>query len=93
MTELIDPMISIITVSYNSENTIKDTLNSVNEQSWDNLEHIIIDGGSTDDTLAVIEKYGKRVTRIISEKDKGIYNAMNKGIELTSGNIIGFNSC
>lgn len=81
---------SIITVTYNSSDTIEDTLLSVLGQTHPNIEYIIIDGGSTDGTMEIIEKYRNRITRIISESDKGIYDAMNKGILLASGDYINF---
>lgn len=81
--------ISIITVSFNSEKTILKTITSVNRQSYQNIEHIFIDGCSNDDTIDIIKKNMKIKTSIlISEKDKGIYHAMNKGIKLASGEII-----
>ena len=87
------PLVSIITVSYNSEKYIQDTLKSVINQSYDNIEYIIIDGGSTDNTLDIIRKYepifnGK--LKWISEADNGIYEAMNKGLNKTKGDIISF---
>lgn len=82
--------ITVITVCYNSAETIGDTLRSVREQTYRNIEHIIVDGGSKDNTLAVIGAEGKHVAKIVSEKDDGIYDAMNKGIDLASGDIIGF---
>lgn len=82
--------ISIITVCYNSEKTIGDTLQSVREQKYGNIEHIIVDGLSKDSTLAVVAAEGSHVTKIVSEKDKGIYDAMNKGIALATGDVIGF---
>lgn len=82
--------ISIITVCYNSEKTIEDTLRSVCEQKHENIEHIIVDGLSTDRTLAVVATFGAHVAKIVSENDKGIYDAMNKGIALSTGDIIGF---
>jgi len=82
--------ISIITVCYNSEKTIGDTLVSVRKQDYDNIEHIIVDGLSTDSTLAVVAAEGAHVKKVVSEKDKGIYDAMNKGIALATGNVIGF---
>jgi glycosyltransferase involved in cell wall biosynthesis len=82
--------ISIITVCYNSEKTIADTLISVREQNYDNIEHIIVDGLSTDSTLEVVATVGTRVTKVVSEKDKGIYDAMNKGIGMATGDVIGF---
>lgn len=86
-----DPIkFSIITVCFNSEKSILETLKSVNNQSWNNIEHIIIDGDSSDKTLEIIKTHGHRVTKLVSEKDRGIYNAMNKGLELATGDIIGF---
>ena len=81
--------VSIITATYNSAETIKDTLVSVNKQTYKNIEHIIIDGGSKDNTLEIIEKYGERVNIIVSEPDKGIYDAMNKGIKAATGDVVG----
>tara|TARA_B100000989_G_scaffold298640_1_gene288891 strand:+ start:4211 stop:4969 length:759 start_codon:yes stop_codon:yes gene_type:complete len=81
--------VSIITASYNSEATIKETIESVNIQTYPNIEHIFIDGSSTDKTLSIINSKSKRKKLVISEKDNGIYDAMNKGIELASGDIIG----
>lgn len=82
--------VSIITVCYNSRNTIEDTINSVISQTYPFLEYIIIDGESTDGTLDVINKYRNRIFNVISESDKGIYDGMNKGILAASGDIIGF---
>jgi glycosyltransferase len=79
--------ISIITVSYNSARTIAQTLQSVAEQTCKNVEHIVIDGLSSDNTLAIVKKYPQ--VRVISEKDTGIYDAMNKGIALATGDIVG----
>jgi glycosyltransferase involved in cell wall biosynthesis len=80
--------ISIITVCYNSAKTIEDTLKSVANQKDVNIEHILIDGASTDETIKIIKQYDS-VTTLISEPDKGIYDAMNKGIALATGEIIG----
>ena len=88
-------LLSIITVSYNSEVTIEDTITSVLNQTYQNIEYIIIDGKSTDDTVSIIKYYEiplrkKGITyRWISEPDEGIYDAMNKGIKMAKGQIIG----
>lgn len=81
--------ISIITATYNSEKTLHDTLLSLEKQTYDDIEYIIIDGASKDNTLFVV-KNCKRVTKIISEPDRGIYDALNKGIEVATGDVIGF---
>ena len=81
--------VSVITVSYNAENTVERTIKSVVNQSYDNIEYIVIDGGSTDGTIEVIEKYRSRIAYMVSEPDMGIYDAMNKGIMNASGDIIG----
>ena len=81
-------MISIITVTFNSENTIEDTMSSVFSQNYKNIEYIIIDGGSTDNTMINVRKYNKNINRIISENDQGMYDAINKGIKISSGDII-----
>lgn len=82
--------ISIITVTYNSAQTLEDSINSLNSQDYSDIEHIIIDGASTDSTLRIIEKYKHRVSIFLSEKDNGIYDALNKGIALATGDIVGF---
>ncbi|PZP27304.1 MAG: glycosyl transferase [Roseateles depolymerans] len=81
--------VSIITVAYNSGRTIADTLRSVAQQSYSNIEHIVIDGASRDNTLEEVRKHGQHVARVVSEPDQGIYDAMNKGLRLASGDIIG----
>ncbi|MCR5622754.1 MAG: glycosyltransferase [Treponema sp.] len=81
--------VSIITVVYNAVKTIEQTIQSVLSQSYKNIEYIIIDGGSTDGTLDVIEKYRNSLAYFVSESDYGIYDAMNKGIRKASGDIIG----
>lgn len=82
--------VSVITVSFNSEKTIKGTLQSVNEQTYPNIEHIIIDGNSFDKTLEIIAEYKAQPGSVSSEPDRGIYDAMNKGLGKASGDIICF---
>ncbi len=82
------PKVSIITVCYNSAKTIEDTIQSVVNQTYDNIEYIVIDGVSTDNTLDIINKYKVQITTIVCEKDNGIYDAINKGIGLATGDII-----
>jgi glycosyltransferase involved in cell wall biosynthesis len=79
------PLISIVTVSLNSGKTIRRTIESVANQTYDRIELIVIDGGSTDDTLSITSDYADKVSRIISEPDRGIYDAMNKGIRAANG--------
>ena len=80
--------ISIITVCFNAEDTISDTIQSVLSQDYEDVEYIIVDGKSTDRTLKIIQSKQKRI-KLISEKDQGIYDAMNKGINIASGDVIG----
>jgi glycosyltransferase involved in cell wall biosynthesis len=82
--------ISIITVCYNSADTIADTLRSIAQQTYPNIEYIIIDGGSTDGTLDIIKQYEKHVSVLVSEPDKGIYDAMNKGWKRATGDVVAF---
>lgn len=84
------PLISIITVSYNAISTIEKTICSVLAQTYSNIEYIIIDGGSTDGTVEVIKKYNDKLTYWVSEPDKGIYDAMNKGIDRMTGDWVNF---
>ncbi len=81
--------VSIITVCYNSEKTIEDTLKSVQSQTYPNIEYIVIDGLSTDNTNDIVAKYKHIVKKHISEKDDGLYDAMNKGIKLATGDVVG----
>lgn len=81
--------ISIITVSLNSAATIRDTIESVLAQDYPSIEYIVVDGGSTDGTLDVVREYGDRIARVISGPDRGIYDAMNKGIRAATGDLLG----
>jgi glycosyltransferase involved in cell wall biosynthesis len=81
--------ISIITVCFNSSRTISDTINSVLAQTYPNIEYLVIDGDSSDGTRELIASYGTKISKFISEPDKGIYDALNKGIRLATGDIIG----
>ncbi len=83
------PLVSIITVVFNGEKHLEQTIQSVINQSYNNVEYIIIDGGSTDGTLDIIKKYGDQIDYWVSEPDGGIYDAMNKGISLCSGELVG----
>ena len=83
------PLFSIITVVYNNEKYLEETILSVLKQSYKNFEYIIVDGGSTDRTLEIIKKYNNKINYWVSEKDKGIYDAFNKGMSLCRGNFIG----
>jgi glycosyltransferase involved in cell wall biosynthesis len=81
--------ISIITVVWNNEKTIKDAIDSVLSQTYENIEYIIVDGASTDDTIEIVKSYGNKITKFLSEPDKGLYDAMNKGIKLATGDVVG----
>jgi glycosyltransferase involved in cell wall biosynthesis len=81
--------VSIITVAYNSESTIEETIQSVLSQDYFAIEYIVIDGGSNDGTLDLIKKYQAKIDYFISEPDQGIYDAMNKGVRASSGELIG----
>lgn len=80
--------ISIITATYNSAATVRDTLTCIANQQYPNIEHIIVDGVSKDNTLAIVNEFS-HIAKTISEKDKGIYDAMNKGVQLATGEVIG----
>jgi glycosyltransferase involved in cell wall biosynthesis len=81
--------VSLITVCFNSESTIRDTIVSVINQDYQNIEYIIIDGFSSDSTMNIVNEYKNSITKIISEPDGGIYSAINKGISLATGDVIG----
>lgn len=91
--------VSIITVSYNSDETIEETINTVLDQTFKNIEYILIDGASTDNTLSIIKNYSKKASDLgitykwLSEPDKGIYDAMNKGLKMVTGAIVGIINC
>jgi glycosyltransferase involved in cell wall biosynthesis len=89
MTSRLDlPRISIVTATYNAERYVEDTLRSVIEQDYPNLEYIVIDGGSNDGTTQIIDRYGDRISYWTSEPDEGQYNAINKGFEKASGDVL-----
>ncbi|API61214.1 glycosyl transferase [Tardibacter chloracetimidivorans] len=82
--------ISLITATYNAADTVADSLRSAAMQTYQNVEHIVIDGASTDGTQKIVEESGERLTTFVSEPDRGIYDALNKGIALATGDVIGF---
>lgn len=82
--------ISVITVCYNAAATIEDTLLSVQRQGYGNIEHIVIDGASSDGTLAILDRYKDNLGVLLSEPDGGLYEAMNKGLALATGEVVGF---
>lgn len=86
----LNPRFSIITVTYNAEKVIEETIQSVITQSYKNYEYIIIDGASKDNTLSVIDKYKDMISNVVSEPDKGLYDAMNKGIAAATGDYLCF---
>ncbi len=81
--------ISVITITYNSQHTIEDTIQSVLSQDYSDVEYIIVDGLSKDGTMEVVNRYRHRLSKVISEKDRGLYDALNKGIGLATGDVIG----
>lgn len=84
------PKFSVITVTYNAEAVLEDTIQSVISQTYHPVEYIIIDGASKDNTLSIINRYKERISRIVSEPDKSLYDAMNKGIKLATGDYLCF---
>ena len=84
-----EPLVSIITIVYNGERYIEHAISSVLEQTYPNIEYIVIDGGSKDDTVAIVNKYRDHIATFISEKDRGISDAFNKGIKMANGDWIG----
>jgi glycosyltransferase involved in cell wall biosynthesis len=91
VTELLNrsPKVSVVTVCFNSAKTIRSTIESVLSQTYSPLEYIVIDGGSTDETMQIVNEYASKIGVVVSEPDKGIYDAMNKGIAIATGDIIG----
>src|ERR1700742_4639960 len=87
--EIDNPLVSVVTVVYNGAKHLEQTINSVLNQSHKNVEYIIIDGGSTDGTLDIIKRYEDKIDYWQSERDGGIYFAMNKGVSLAKGELIG----
>lgn len=81
--------ISVITITYNSQFTVEDTIKSVLSQDYPEVEYIIVDGLSKDNTMEVINRYRNRISKIVSEKDKGLYDALNKGIGMATGEVVG----
>ncbi|MCC6181333.1 MAG: glycosyltransferase, partial [Bacteroidia bacterium] len=81
--------VSIITITYNSDATLKETMESVINQTYPNIEYIIVDGLSQDNTLSIVNNYKDKISKVVSEKDKGLYDALNKGINLATGDLVG----
>ncbi len=81
--------VSIVTTTYNSQKTLEETIKSVLSQSYKDIEYIIIDGNSSDGTIEIVSKYRDRISKFISEPDNGIYDAMNKGLKLATGDVVG----
>jgi len=82
--------VSVVTVCLNAAATVRDAIDSVASQDYPDIEHIVIDGGSTDGTLELLQSSNGRISRLVSEKDEGLYDAMNKGVGLCTGEVIGF---
>ena len=84
------PKFSVITVTYNAEAVLEDTIQSVISQTYHHVEYIIVDGGSKDKTLSIADRYKSHIAQVVSEPDKGLYDAMNKGIRLATGDYLCF---
>lgn len=82
--------VSIITVSFNAAGTIAETLESVADQDWPHIEHIVVDGASSDATMDLVRAHSRRLSCIVSEPDRGVYDAMNKGLALATGDVVAF---
>jgi glycosyltransferase len=83
-------VISVITITYNSEKTLRGTIDSVLGQTYKDIEYIIVDGKSKDSTCDIVRSYGDRISKFVSEKDNGLYDALNKGIGMATGDVVGF---
>jgi glycosyltransferase involved in cell wall biosynthesis len=83
------PLVSVVTATWNSERTVGDTLASVAAQTHPHVEHIVVDGASSDRTMTIVRELGTRVARVVSEPDRGVYDALNKGIRLAGGDVVG----
>ena len=81
--------LSIATITLNSERTLRDTIRSLDQQTYQDFEYMIVDGGSTDGTLSIIQDNSERITQWVSEKDEGIYDAMNKAVKMSRGDVVG----
>jgi glycosyltransferase involved in cell wall biosynthesis len=81
--------ISIITITYNSAKTVEETIKSVVSQDYPDIEYIIVDGKSKDNTLEIVNRYSKHISNLVSERDKGLYDALNKGIRMATGDVVG----
>lgn len=90
MTNALHPKFSIITVTYNAGKVLEDTIQSVIFQTYRNIEYILVDGGSKDNTLQIVSKYREHISKVVSEPDHGLYDAMNKGIRLATGDYLCF---
>lgn len=80
--------VSVITISFNAESTIEETIQSVVNQNYNDIEYIVVDGASTDGTLKIVDKYKGQIHKVVSERDKGVYDAMNKGVALATGDLV-----
>ena len=88
-----DPKFTIITVTYNAGKVLEATIQSVISQTYENVEYILVDGGSKDNTLDLVQSYRNRISQLVSEPDQGLYDAMNKGIMIAKGEWINFMNC
>src|SRR6187399_1027541 len=85
--------ISIVTAVRNGAATLESTMMSIRSQSYSDIEHVLVDGGSSDGTVEIIESFGVPKSRWISERDSGVYEAFNKGLAMSSGDVVGFLNC